>query len=94
MVTTSIPTYVNIIMALPLKQHVTVYVHSCGVQYKSCVHIFVREVKTVAEQVDDESTEAWVDRMRKAQREKEIAEERVSGWRVHNCVFTCALLSC
>jgi len=34
-------------------------------------------VKTLAAQVEDESTEAWVDRLRKAQREKEIAEERV-----------------
>ena len=39
---------------------------------------FCRVVKTVAEQVEEETTEDWVDKLRKVQREKEIAEERVS----------------
>jgi len=39
--------------------------------------LFYREVKTLAMQVEDESTQACVDRLRKAQREKEIAEKRV-----------------
>lgn len=40
-------------------------------------YLLFSETKTVAEQVNDESTEDWVERLRKTQREKEIAEERV-----------------
>jgi len=38
---------------------------------------FYREVKSIAEQAEEESTEAWVDKLRRVQKEKEIAEQRV-----------------
>ena len=52
---------------------------------------FCREVKTVAQQVEEESTEDWVDKLRKAQREKEIAEERVSCAYIMIIILICNL---
>ena len=52
--------------------------------------MFCRGVKSVAEQAEEESTGDWVERMRKAQKEKEIAEERVSC--AHCCVYVKYLL--
>jgi len=34
-------------------------------------------VKSIAEQAEEESAEAWVDKLRRVQKEKEIAEQRV-----------------
>ena len=43
--------------------------------------ILHREVKSIAEQAEEESAEIWVDKLRRTQKEKEIAEQRV-------CMYT------
>ena len=41
-------------------------------------------MKSIAEQAEEESTEAWVDKLRRTQKEKEIAEQRV--WSKQNAI--------
>ncbi|XP_065906677.1 U4/U6.U5 tri-snRNP-associated protein 1-like isoform X2 [Dysidea avara] len=46
------------------------------IREKRRIHKSLQEVKSIAEQAEEESAEIWVDKLRRTQKEKEIAEQR------------------